>query len=145
MVNLVKYKEYWQRLPERVTGIGNVTFVTTSEDFGKIVQAMSPASLPMLWVLVPQSRSSGTTVDSFKERTVCVVFLMTKYDPQRKNEYDELAYIQYIIEEIKETMMNDVAGGCHILRSIDPQSVQTLPETEVYKTLVGWSISFVLD
>lgn len=145
MVNLVKYKEYWQRLPERITGIGNVTFVAKSDDFGKIVQAMSPTALPMLWVLIPQSRGSGKTVDGFKERTIGVVFLMSKYDPQRKNEYDELSYIQPIVEDIKRTMMDDIARSCHILGSIDPSTVQTLPETEVYKTLAGWSVSFVLD
>lgn len=142
MVNLSEYEEYWQGVARRIEGIHDVTFVTVDQDMSKKVSSLTPATLPTLFVVVPSARTYGRNVDAMGEINVAVVFLMDKYDPQRGGSYDCIKRLQPIIQAVKQTVMNDAGMGCPVLGRFDLESLSTLPESEFYGTMAGWSIGF---
>lgn len=140
MINLVHYREYWQRMPLRIDSITGVLPVTIDDQMGKKIQSL-PADSVTLFVFPPLAESKARNADNFKEVNRCVVFLMAKYDPQRRSSFDVLEQTQPIIDLVKECLMVDQSSGCPFMR-IDPESIETAPETELYGRFAGWSIAF---
>lgn len=140
MVNLIHYRQYWERMAARIDSITGVLPITLDEQMGKKIQSL-PADSVTLFVLPPLAESSARNADSFREANKCVVFLMAKYDPQRRSSFDVLEQTQPVIDLVKECMMADQSAGCSVMR-IDPASVDTAPETELYGRFAGWSIGF---
>lgn len=140
MINLTAYKEYWERLAKRVPLITGVLPVTVDEAMAKRITSLQKGSVT-LFVLPPAAESEAKNIDSFKEENECVVFVMEKYDPQRKISFAALESSQKAIEEVKALMLDDLAAGCPVMR-FDVSTLNTLPETEFFAGFAGWSIGF---
>ena len=140
MINLVQHREYWEGVVRRLDSITKVLPVTIDEQMGKKIQSL-PAEAVTLFVFPPLAESEAKNVDNFKEVNKCVVFVMLKYDPQRRSSFDVLEQTQPVIDEVKSVLLNDQRAGCPVMR-IDPGSIDTAPETELYGRFAGWSIAF---
>ncbi|MCM1450672.1 MAG: hypothetical protein NC102_00215 [Clostridium sp.] len=140
MTSLARYREYWERMATRVDSIDGALPITLDEQMGKKIQSL-PADSVTLFVLPPLAESVAKNADSFREVNKCVVFLMEKYDPQRRSSFDVLEETQPAIERVKKLMLLDQSAGCPVMR-IDAGSIDTAPETELYGRFAGWSIGF---
>lgn len=141
MISLTAYKKYWEDLARCVYGISDAMPVTVDEEMGKRLNNLKKDSV-ILFYLPPTSSGEGN-IDNFSENNLCVIFIMKKYDPQRETTFDVLAETQPIIETIKRTMLDDMNAGCSPLR-IDITTLQTIPETEFYRSFAGWSVGFTV-
>ena len=140
MINLVQYREYWEGVVRRLDSINGVLPVTIDDQMGKKIQSL-PADSITLFVFPPLAESNATSVDNFKEVNKCVVFVMAKYDPQRRSSFDLLEQTQPIIDEVKSLLLGDQRAGCPVMR-VEVDSIDTAPETELYGRFAGWSIAF---
>lgn len=140
MINLLQYREYWERVAARLDSVTGVLPVAVDKDMGKKIQALPTGSVT-LFILPPGGESDSKNPDAFREANQCVVFVMEKYDPQRKTAFAALETSQMAIEEIKALMLDDLAAGCPVMR-FDVSTLNTLPETEFFAGFAGWSIGF---
>lgn len=140
MINLLQYREYWERVADRLDSVTGVLPVAVDKDMGKKIQALPTGSVT-LFVLPPGGESDSRNPDAFREANQCVVFVMEKYDPQRKSAFAALESSQQAIEDIKALILDDLAAGCPIMR-FDVSTLNTLPETEFFAGFAGWSIGF---
>lgn len=140
MINLLQYREYWERVADRLDSVSGVLPVAVDKDMGKKIQALPTGSVT-LFILPPGGESDSKTPDAFREANQCVVFVMEKYDPQRKTSFAALESSQKAIEEVKTLMLDDLAAGCPVMR-FDVSTLNTLPETEFFAGFAGWSIGF---
>lgn len=140
MINLLQYREYWERVAARLESVTGVLPVAVDKDMGKKIQALPTGSVT-LFILPPGGESDSKNPDAFREANQCVVFVMEKYDPQRKTSFAALESSQKAIEEVKALMLDDLAAGCPVMR-FDVSTLNTLPETEFFAGFAGWSIGF---
>ncbi len=140
MINLTSYKEYWERLAKRVPFITGVLPVTVDEAMAKRLTSLKIGSVT-LFVLPPAAESEAKNVDNFKEGNQCVVFVMEKYDPQRRDTWNVLESSQLVVEQLKTQMIEDLASGCALMR-FDISTLNTLPETQFFAGFAGWSVGF---
>lgn len=140
MINLLQYREYWERVADRLESVTGVLPVAVDKDMGKKIQALPTGSVT-LFILPPGGESESKNPDAFREANQCVVFVMEKYDPQRKTSFAALESSQKAIEEVKALMLDDLAAGCPVMR-FDVSTLNTLPETEFFAGFAGWSIGF---
>ena len=140
MINLLEYREYWERVAQRLDSITGALPVAVDKDMGKKIQALPTGSVT-LFILPPGGESNSKNPDAFREVNQCVVFVMEKYDPQRKTAFAALESSQNAIEEVKAMMLDDLATGCPVMR-FDVSTLNTLPETEFFAGFAGWSIGF---
>lgn len=140
MINLLQYREYWERVADRLESVTGVLPVAVDKDMGKKIQALPTGSVT-LFILPPGGESDSKNPDAFREANQCVVFVMEKYDPQRKTSFAALESSQKAIEEVKTLMLDDLAAGCPVMR-FDVSTLNTLPETEFFAGFAGWSIGF---
>lgn len=140
MINLTAYKEYWERLAQRIPLITGVIPVTVDEAMAKRITSLQKGSVT-LFVLPPAAESEAKNIDSFKEENECVVFVMEKYDPQRRETWSVLETSQTVVEELKSKMLDDLAAGCPLMR-FDVSTLNTLPETQFFAGFAGWAVGF---
>lgn len=140
MIGLKEYREYWERVAARVESITGVLPVAIDKDMGKRIQSLPTGSVT-LFVLPPAGQSDSRNPDAFREQNTCVVFVMEKYDPQRRTAFDTLETSQRAIEDLKAEMLADMAMGCPVMR-FDVSTLNTMPETEFFAGFAGWSIGF---
>ena len=140
MINLTAYKEYWERLAQRIPLITGVIPVTVDEAMAKRITSLQKGSVT-LFVLPPAAESEAKNIDSFKEENECVVFVMEKYDPQRRETWSVLETSQTVVEELKSKMLDDLAAGCPLMR-FDVSTLNPLPETQFFAGFAGWSVGF---
>lgn len=140
MINLVEYREYWERAADRLDSVTGVLPVAVDKDMAKKIQALPTGSIT-LFIIPPGGESESRNPDAFREKNQCVVFVMEKYDPQRKTAFAALESSQKAIEDIKNLMLDDLAAGCPVMR-FDVSTLNTLPETEFFAGFAGWSIGF---
>lgn len=140
MINLRDYREYWERVADRVNEITNVLPVTIDEQMGKKIQNL-PADSLTLFVFPPIAESTARNIDEYRELNSCVIFIMAKYDPQRRSSFDLLEQTQTILEKVKGVMLADQWAGCNTMK-VDVSSIELAPETELYGRFAGWSMTF---
>lgn len=140
MIGLKEYREYWEDIADRLESVTGVLPVAVDKDMGKRIQSLPTGSVT-LFVLPPAGQSESRNPDAFREQNTCVVFVMEKYDPQRRTAFDVLETSQRAIEDIKGQMLADMAMGCPVMR-FDPSTLNTMPETEFFAGFAGWSIGF---
>lgn len=140
MINLIRYRQYWERMACRLDYFVEVLPVTIDKEMGKSIQALPTDSIT-IFMFPPLSESAASNADAFRETNRCVIFLMKKYNPQRRTSYELLEEIQPEIERIKEYMIADQGRPCAPF-SIDLSTLETAPETELYGTFAGWSLAF---
>lgn len=140
MINLLHYREYWERVADRLDSVTGVLPVTIDKNMSRRIQSLTSGSVS-LFVFPPLADSATKNPDSFRENNRCVVFVMEKYDPQRKKSFDILEETQPIAELVKSMLLDDLSAPCAPFR-IEVDSIETAPETELYGMFAGWSIAF---
>ncbi len=139
MIRLTDFMNFWRDLAPRVPGAPDVLPVTIDSGMGKKIQALSPESLT-LFVFPLMADSAGSRPDRFVEESKCAVFLMKKYNPQKVAAFTVLEETQPAVEAVKAALLG--LPPCAAF-SVDPASFETAPETELYGTFAGWSITFI--
>lgn len=142
MIGLKEYREYWEDIADRLESVTGVLPVAVDKDMGKRIQSLPTGSVT-LFVLPPAGQSESRNPDAFREQNTCVVFVMEKYDPQRRTAFDVLETSQRAIEDLKAAMLDDMSTGCPVMR-FDVSTLNTMPETEFFAGFAGWSIGFKL-
>lgn len=140
MINLLQYREYWERVADRLDSVTGVLPVTIDKEMSRRIQSLTADSVT-LFVFPPLADSSAKYADSYQEDNRCVVFVMEKYDPMRKHSFNVLIETQPIAESVKSMLLNDLTAPCAPFR-IEVGSIETAPETELYGVFAGWSIAF---
>ena len=140
MIGLKDYRNYWEEVKERIPELTGAMGVTVDEDMAKRIKSLPLGSVTLFW-LPPHASGSGRNVDVFKERNLCVVFVMEKYDPARKETMEVLEDTQLAIERVKELILDSQTSGCSPLK-LDTFDLNTLPETKFFAGFAGWSIAF---
>lgn len=139
MISLKKYSDYMEALAVRA-GIASAVALTVDDNMGRTIAAVRPAG-PVLFYLAPVGRPGSSRADMMRDLSACVIFVMVDYDPQQSSAYDALAGAQPYAERVKELLADDSASGCAPL-CVDLSTVNTMPETQFYRSWAGWSIGF---
>ena len=143
MIDLKDYAEFWRRaVADALEGAATVLPVTIDREMGKKIQSL-PADSLTLFMLPPMAQSSARTADAYWEKSDCVVFLMRKYSPQRVASWDIQSEVLPQVVARKRARLAECGAPCSRMR-LDIPSVETAPETELYGTFAGWSLSFSL-
>lgn len=142
MIDIKIYREYWEGVQKRIPDIKKILPVTIDEEMSKTIQGISKDDCPVLFILIPSATGNSTSADNIQENNLCVVFLMDKYDPQRKGAYQTIEEIQPVMEQIKRILIEDSTTDCPVIGKIDSTSLSTLPESGFYRTFAGWSLAF---
>lgn len=142
MINLSEYLDYWAQMPERINGLRSVMAVTVDQEMGTVIQGLKSETCPILFVIIPSSRSDARDVDGYMEENQAVVFVMDRYDAQRGGAVRALIDTQPVMEDIKRTLLDDVAAGCPVLGRLNVGSLSTIPETGFFRSFGGWSLGF---
>lgn len=140
MIHLKNYLDYWKEIAVSIREITGVLPVTIDDQMGKRIQAL-PAASTTLFVLPPLVEADkAAAFDGYCEENKCVIFIMSKYDPQRRDAFDVLAELQPVADRIKKEMFAREGAGAPFM--LDVASIETAPETELYGRFAGWSITF---
>ena len=78
MIELKKYREFWEMVAEKIEELSEVIPTTVDEDVAKKIKALKQDSATLFWI-PPSAIGKGKNVDSFQERNQCIVFFMQKY------------------------------------------------------------------
>ena len=133
MIALSNYRSYWEGVAQRIEAITATMGVTVDEDMGPRLQNIPAGTATLFWS-VPSAQDN-----------ICVIFVMVKYDRQRQRATDVLEQVQPIIEQLKQTIIDDMAEGCQVLAGLDVTTLSTIPETGFYGDFAGWSLGFTLN
>ena len=142
MIDIKVYREYWEGVQKRIPEIKKVLPVTIDEEMSKTIQGLSKEECPVLFILIPSGTGASLSAYYVRENNLCVIFLMSKYDPQRKGAYETIEEVQPVMERIKQMLIEDSATGCPVTKELDLTSLSTLPESGFYRTFAGWSLAF---
>lgn len=140
MIALKSLREYWESMVDRVDGLKKAVMLTVESNMADKVTSIKEADSPTLFYLAPSAEGSGGP-DSYSEETMCVIFVMAKYNPRSSTSADTLEQVQPIAEAVKALLLQDRRRPCHFLHSLD-HSISTIPETEFFANWAGWSIAF---
>lgn len=140
MIRLKDYKDYWEEVKKRIPELTGAMGVTVDEDMAGKIKALPLGSMTLFW-LPPHATGSGQHVDAFKERNLCIVFVMEKYDPSRKETLEVLENTQLAIERVKDLILDSQTSGCSPLK-LDSYDLNTVPETKFFAGFAGWSVAF---
>lgn len=143
MINLKEYRQYWENLASRSSEIRQVLGIAVEQGMADKIMKIGALETPVLFYLPPSGEMSGGVCDFVKEKSLCTIFIMKKYDPRQASgtSLAVLEETQDLVEAIKNTLIAETASGVAPF-SIDMDSVVTLPETEFFANWAGWSISF---
>ena len=142
MISLKEYRQYWERAAVKLE-IPKVYAITIDKEMARKIQAVGKGETVLFW-LPPAAKSEGSGPDSFTEENSCVVFVMVKYDAQRESSLDALEKAQPVAERVKGLLIGEAGSPCSPMRP-DLSTIDTLPETDFYGTLAGWSIGFRIN
>lgn len=143
MIDLKQYRAYWEYIAGR-TGCTGVLPVTIDSEMSKRIQRLDRDSLT-LFVFPPLSEAKSAANDAYREQCQCVIFVMKKYDPQRRTAFDVLEETQPVVEDIKTLLVGHQRFNDEGPMRVDVSTIETAPETELYGTFAGWSIGFTAE
>lgn len=139
MISLKEYRCFWERVGALV-GASHVCPITIDREMTKRIQSMGKGETVLFW-LPPAAKSESSSSDNYRESNSCVVFVMRKYDPQREGSIEVLEDLQPVAESVKDQLLQAASSPCSPI-SPDVSTIDTMPETDFYGTLAGWSVGF---
>ncbi len=140
MINLTAYKEYWERLAQRIPLITGVIPVTVDEAMAKRITSLQKVRLLSLSYLQRLKAKQRTLTASRRKTNVwCSSWRSTT--PNAGETWSVLETSQTVVEELKSKMLDDLAAGCPLMR-FDVSTLNTLPETQFFAGFAGWSVGF---
>lgn len=144
MIDLKDYRQYWEGVADRLTVLTSCIGVTVDEDMGPRLQQLDVNDVTLFWIVPNAQTRKGASVDNYQEDNTCVIFVMMKYDRQRRSAVETLELVQPVIESLKGLLIDDMSGGCPTLAGLDVGTLSTIPETGFYNDFAGWSLGFTL-
>lgn len=144
MIDLKDYRKYWEGVANRIPMITSCMGVTVDDDMGPRLQDIPMETATLFWIVPNAQTRKGAGIDDYQEDNTCVIFVMTKYDRQRRSAVEALELVQPVMECIKGLLIEDMAGGCPTLAGLDVGTLSTIPETGFYNDFAGWSLGFTL-
>ena len=145
MIDLREYREFWEEVAARLDGVRSAMPVVIDDEMGRKIQGLKDSDLPALFWAPPMAESTrGSDADVLAESNTCVVYVMTRYDPQKSSSLAALEQTQAAIEELKRLLMGEYSGRCGMI-NLDPATFSTMPETRFYRNFAGWSLGFTCD
>lgn len=144
MIDLKDYRQYWEGVADRLTVLKSCIGVTVDDDMGVKLQQLGADDVTLFWIVPNAQTRKGVSVDNYQEDNTCVIFVMMKYDRQRRSAVETLELVQPVIESLKGLLIEDMAGGCPTLAGLDVGTLSTIPETGFYNDFAGWSLGFTL-
>lgn len=141
MVNLTDFKNYWNGMPEKVTTLKSVHFVTDEGEIQGLLNDLTRREQPFAIVVIPSAKSAGSTQDNFQEENDTLLYVLEKEDAGNKSTFEVQVDTQPVMEAIKTQMIADKTE-CGIMRNLDLGSFQTDPEKKKFSVCTGWSLSF---
>lgn len=142
MIDLILYRKYWESVAERVNEVNSSLPVTVDEGMAKKILNLAKGTTTLF--IFPPTASSKATFDVWRESNDCVLMVMEKYDPQLRTAFDVLETSQKAIESIKYMMFDDLSSSCSVMKIL-PETINTMPETEFFAGMAGWSIGFKIE
>lgn len=142
MIPLSDYREFWETVAGNVEEITGVIPVTVDENVAQKIKALPLGSVTLFWI-APSATGSGNNVDVYRERNQCVVFVMEKYDPARKDSLAVLESTQPVIEKVKDYIRAHSSNTCSAW-ILDGMRIDTIPETKFFANFAGWSVGFTI-
>ena len=133
MIDLKDYREYWEGVANRIPVITSCMGVTVDDEMGHRLQEIAMDTATLFWIVPNAQTRKGAGVDDYQEDNMCVVFVMTKYDRQRRSAVEALERVQPVMEAL-----------CPTLAGLDVGTLSTIPETGFYNDFAGWSLGFTL-
>lgn len=143
MILLKQLREYFEGMVARVDGLKKSVALTVEANMADKINNIGEDESPTLFYLPPSADGSGGP-DSFNDRSMCVIFVMQKYNPRKSTSADALESSQPVAEAVKAAILEDSRLPCHFLKA-DISTLSTLPETEFFGNWAGWSIGFTVD
>lgn len=143
MILLKQLREYFEGLADCIPGLKGATLLTVEQNMADKVNDIPEDDTPTLFYLPPSANGAGDP-DSFNDKSLCVVFIMQKYNPRKSTSAEALEASQPIAEAVKAAILADSSRPCHFLTA-DISTISTLPETEFFGNWAGWSIGFTVD
>ena len=140
MIKLKKFREFWEQTAEKIPELTETMAVTVDENMAKKILSLKLGSTVLFW-LPPSVEGNGVHVDAFEAKHLCVVFVMEKYDPSRKECIDVLESTQEIMEKLLNEILSSQWYGCRTLGLADLK-ISILPETKFFAGFAGWSMAF---
>lgn len=140
MLRLSDFRAYWDSVAERIPAVTEAMAVTVDDEMTKKIMRIPKETATLFW-LPPSAEAAARNADSWREANLCVVFVMERYDPQRREAVDVLETSQTVIEDVKRMLLSDMSAGCSPLK-IDVSSINTIPETRFFAGFAGWSLGF---
>ena len=140
MIKLREFREFWEKVSEKIPELTDTLAVTVDENMARKITGLSLGSRVLFW-LPPGMEGTGVHVDAFEEKHLCVVFVMEKYDPSRKECIDVLESTQETIDRVLREILGSQWYGCSPIGLADLR-ISILPETKFFAGFAGWSLAF---
>lgn len=139
MIRVDEFSHYWESMVSRVRSLDRAVGITVDENMGNVIASEDTRGVT-LFFLPPSAEGTGG-VDNYKDRNVCLVFVMADADVQRGSVMEVLAMTQKTVLEVRDCLLADRAAGCRMMK-LEPSTISIMPETSFYRSFVGWSMSF---
>lgn len=151
MILVQRFKEYFDHCVDDIKALKSAHIVATEEGLGQKIKDIGIDQIPFLVAVIPSADPDSRDTDSVKEKNMSVLFVLTKRDPQDKDEssfINDMGHTQDITKLVK-TMMKDDKDDCDakfhdVMKYLDVNSMHQDPEYN-YLGCDGWSLSFQFD
>ena len=143
MINLSLYELFWKGIMPKA-GIKSVFFLTNESDIQPRLADISSDAQPLLMVIIPSAKTSGSSQDDVAETNYGLVYVLSKEDRTGTDTFVIQKQLQPTIENVKKLMI-DSKEECGIMRGLDVSSLHTDPESKLYSRATGWSLSFEFE
>ncbi|MCH5237847.1 MAG: hypothetical protein J1E95_08630 [Muribaculaceae bacterium] len=140
MIHLKDYETFWEEIKKRVPELTGALGVTVDENMAGTIQKLPLGSMTLFWI-PPNATGIGKHVDDFRDKEMCIIFVMEKYDPSRKGTMDVLSGTQKAMERVKYLLLDSQRSGCAPIKLAD-MDLHTMPETKFFAGFAGWSLGF---
>ena len=147
MINIKYYFQFWERLAKSVTStprIGSVSLVGSPQDVARQLSALKTTDYPALFVAIPEITAVGLSIDDTVDVNQCLLFLLDRYDPQRKdkNLAALMQQLQLPLEGLRNKLFNEASVPCSPMHTLDVSSISIMAVTDQYANTAGWSMAF---
>jgi len=140
MVNLTDFETYFISIKQQI-GVKKIFFLTNEADISSSLNDIKPEEQPFMLVIIPSSKTSGSSQDDVSEINYCLLYILSKEERGQIDTFIIQKNLQPILESCKRKMIQD-KDSCGLLRNLDVSSFHSDPESKLFSRATGWSLSF---
>lgn len=143
MIKVRDFNNYISHLKSAVAGIDSYVLAATED---QLIKKIKDKTGIILAAVIPSADPDSVSVDNIRETNITFLFILKKYDPSgitdvtEINNYEET---QNMLSLVKNQIFADKENftSYPFLYELDPNSIHTDPEFNVFGGYSGWSIS----